>query len=709
MTRNTNAIRELADLLGIAWEYTDIFGQRHESSLSAIEAVIRAMTGVQDLQHPEKVLMELLEERARQVVDPVQVVQIDQPVEVRLILRPEYAEDVKWVLHAEDGHEYEGIASLVRQEGTRMPCVDKYEVYRCHLPISLETGYHTLELALASSGISLLVSLIVTPRKCYLPESDKGFWGVSSQVYAQRSLRNWGMGDLSDVTALLKMTAFMGANFLGVNPMCSLFYARPEHISPYSPSSRSFFHYLYLDISAMPEFSQCAAARSLFESETFQARLSAARACEFVNYLEVTVLKKQVLNLLYEHFVLHHLKNDTEAALAFRSFQRQEGDKLRAFGVFEALHEHFLSVDSSNWGWPVWPEPFRNRKSREVAVFAEEHRKRVEFFQYLQWQLHLQMRELGAAARDSFMALGLYFDLPVGSDGAGFDVWYEPKLFATNISIGAPFDEFNPKGQNWGLPPMIPWRLQEMRYEPFIEVLRANMRYASLLRIDHVMSLMRLFWIPRGMDSKDGVYVHYPMEDLMGIVALESHRNRCVVVGEDLGTVPDEFRIAMKQRGLLSYRIFYFERKDGRFLRPDELPEQALVTVTSHDLPTLRGYWQGRDMDLRTILNLFPSEELRMRQIHLREEARKELLLLLGLEDDAFGMELVQRLYCYLAKAKSMLLLVQLEDLTGQLDQVNLPGTVQEYPNWRRRLPCSLEELANRLSGDLLWLKNMRV
>ncbi len=707
---NTNVMDELADFLGIAFEYTDIFGQRHEPSLIARDAVIRAMTGIQDLQHPEDVLLELLEERAKQCVDPVLVVQVGRLVNIRLTLRPEYAEyAVQWVLHAEDGRKYQGIARLVWQEGTKRSCAEGYQIYRCHLPILLESGYHSLELALQPGDLSFLVSLIVTPNNCYLPETGERFWGVSSQVYAQRSRRNWGMGDLSDVSALLKMMASAFADFVGVNPLCSLFYVRPEHISPYSPSSRFFFHYLYLDITAMSEFSECGAAQTLFESDEFQARLRAARACEFVDYSQVAAAKKQVLDLLYDHFVAHHLQNHTEMALEFRSFQRKGGEKLYAFGVFEALHEYFLWVDSNNWGWPVWPAVFRDRKCREVAVFAEEHKKRVEFFQYLQWHLHLQMDNLKAASDASDMRLGLYFDLPVGSDGAGFDVWYEPELFARDISIGAPLDEFNPKGQNWGLPPMIPQRLREMRYEPFIEVLRANMRYASILRIDHAMSLMRLFWIPRGMDATDGVYVHYPMQDLMGIVALESHRNRCVIVGEDLGTVPNEFRVAMQQTGMLSYRIFYFERREGRFLRPDELPEQTLTTVTSHDLPTLRGYWQGRDIDLRVMLRLFPSEELRVKEIHQREQARKELLDLLGLKDDAFTMELVIRLYSYLAQASSRLLLVQLEDLTEQLDQVNLPGTVQEYPNWRRRLPYSIEELAKRLSGDLSWLKRMRI
>ncbi|MEZ0329288.1 MAG: 4-alpha-glucanotransferase [Dissulfuribacterales bacterium] len=709
MAENRNALDELTDFLGVESEYTDIFGQRHEASLRAKEAVVRAMTGRKVLQNPHDVLMELLEDHATRVVEPVNVVELGQPVEIALILRLEYENDTAhWLLHAEDGQKYQGTARLVRQEKSVRSCAKGYGLYRCLLSILPALGYHNLELTLKGYDHSLITFLIVTPSACYLPASDKRFWGISAQVYAQRSLRNWGMGDLSDVVSLVEMTATAGAGFLGVNPMCSLFYARPEHISPYSPSSRFFFQYLYLDIPAIPEFFECAAARELFESEEFQTRLRAVRSLEFVDYLQVAAAKKQVLELLYDHFVLRHLYENTNMAMEFRSFQRQGGEKLYNFGVFEALHEHFLSVDSNNWGWPVWPGSFRDRKSQAVAAFSKEHKKRVEFFQYLQWRLHLQLSGLRAVTDALSMELGLYFDLPVGSDGAGFDVWYEPELFAIDISIGAPSDEFNPKGQNWGLPPMIPQRLQEMRYGPFIEVLRANMRYASILRIDHVMSLMRLFWIPRGMGAEDGVYVHYPMQDLMGIVALESQRNQCVIVGEDLGTVPDEFRQAMRRIGMLSYRIFYFERKAGHFLRPEEFPEQALVTVTSHDLPTLRGYCDGRDMDLKAMLGLFPSEELRLRQIYDRKHVKQEIAALFNIELQEFSMDLVQRLYAYLAECPSILLLVQLEDLMGQLDQVNLPGTVQEYPNWRRRLPYSIEELAKRLNDGLSWLKTMR-
>jgi (1->4)-alpha-D-glucan 1-alpha-D-glucosylmutase len=708
MNETSNAMQELTRFLGLAHTYTDIFGQRHEASLNAQVAVIQAMTGIQDIEEPAHVLQELLQQRAKQIIEPVHGVRPQEEVECCLILRPGYeGELVKWVLRLENGQDYEGTAQIFRKECPTRPCAKGFESYSCKIPPCAELGYHSLSLYLKGGEI-LSTTLIVAPSVCYLPASERRYWGLACQVYALKGLKNWGMGDLSDVEALLNSASHLGAGFLGLNPLCSLFYARPEHISPYSPSSRSFFHYLYLDVPLMPEFSECPAAQRLFESEAFQTRLRATRNCEFVDYLEVAKLKKQILELLYNHFVQHHLKDNTDMALAFRSFQQEKGERLHAFGVFEALNEYLLSLDSNNWGWPVWPKAFQDRKGSEVASFADAHRKRVEFFQYLQYHLHLQLSMLQRTAMGQGMSLGLYFDLPVGSDASGFDVWYDSQPFALNMSIGAPPDEFNPKGQNWGLPPMIPQRLRERRYEPFIEVLRANMRYASILRIDHVMSLMRLFWIPRGMEAEQGLYVHYPMKELMSIVALESHRNQCVVVGEDLGTVPDEFRLAMKQAGMLSYRIFYFERTDERFLRPEELPQQALATVTSHDLPTLRGYWQGRDIDLRTCLELFPSKELKDRQIALRKQARKELLDLLNLTNDAFTPELVQRLYCYLGQAKSMLLLVPLEDLMNQLDQVNLPGTVQEYPNWRRRLPYSIEELTRRLSTELSWLIRIR-
>lgn len=698
MRTDYDVFETLLSLLGISSSYTDIFGKRHEASLSAKGAIVKAMVGDISLLNTSEILARLLDGRARRGLEPVYVFEIGQPIKIHIILRPEYASyRVRWKLMTEDGMSYDGEQYLSPLSAPDVMCPDGYGIYDFDLSCQAGLGYHDLKIVIGDAAFDTVV--VVTPPVCHLPATNRRFWGIGSQLYAQRGKQNWGMGDLSDLNSLMEFAGKLGAGFIGINPICNLFYSRPEHISPYSPSSRYFFHYLYLDIPSMPEFSECAIARDMVHSDGFQSHLKALRGFEFIDYSGVAALKKQILDVLYDHFLRHHLQANTALSQEFRAFQADGGEKLHAFGVFEALNEHFRSLDNNLWGWPVWPAPFRDQNSREVAQFAQEHLQCVGFFQYLQWHLHRQLKKLKEKAADLSLELGLYFDLPVGVDGAGFDVWYQPELYALDISIGAPPDEFNPRGQNWGLPPMLPHRLRELAYRPFVELLRANMRHASILRIDHVMGLMRLFWIPKGMDAQDGVYVRYPMRELMGIVALESQRNQCVIVGEDLGTVPDEFRQAMSERGMLSYRIFYFERKDGHFIAPQEFPVHALTTVTSHDLPTLRGYWEGRDIDLKNMLDLFPSQMLRLRQIGDRKLAKEEIKAILGIKNDGFTMELVYSLYGHLAKSPSLLLLVQMDDLMGQLDQVNLPGTVQEYPNWRRRLPYSIEALVDFISG----------
>src|SRR6185503_6644622 len=317
---------------------------------------------------------------------------------------------------------------------------------------------------------------------------------------------------------------------------------------------------------------------------------------------------------------------ETERGRAFRSFQADGGERLRQHALFEALQDHFHREDKSVWGWPVWPEAYRRPDSPEVARFAEIHAERVELYQYLQWQVALQLEQAAAHAQALELPVGLYQDLAISVDRGGAESWAHQDLYAVGASVGAPPDEVNLTGQNWGLPPLRPARLRAARYDPFIATLRANMRYAGALRFDHVMGLARLYWIPPGASAADGAYVHYPFDDLLSILALESHRNRCMVIGEDLGTVPDEVRTGLARTGVLSYRLLYFERTAaGDFKAPADYPVDALVAATTHDLATLPGYWEGHDLELRHELGLFSSEAQRQQYVANRTEERARL------------------------------------------------------------------------------------
>ena len=381
------------------------------------------------------------------------------------------------------------------------------------------------------------------------------------------------------------------------------------------------------------------------------------------------------------------------------------GEDLYHFAVYHALQDFFHRQSDAYWGWPAWPEPYRRPDSPEVAAFAGKHPDRVEWHLWLQFLADEQLAVASRRAADRGLPIGLYQDLAVGVDKGGAETWMHRDLYALECRIGCPPDDFNLLGQDWGLPPWIPQKLRAAAYGPYIAMLRANMKYAGALRVDHVMGLMRLYWIPPGKKGDAGAYLSYPFRDLMAILALESQRNRCLIVGEDLGTVPDEVRQALGGIGVLTYRLFYFERQhDGHFMSPPWYPRQALVAASTHDLPTLTGFWKGRDIEVRTDLEQFPNDDVRDNQIASRRLDRVRLLADLareGLLPDGVSLDpeevpeltpmLVRAVFRYIARTPAYIALVQAEDIFGQEDQANLPGTVDEHPNWRRRLTVALE------------------
>lgn len=563
--------------------------------------------------------------------------------------------------------------------------------------------------------------------RCHLPaalESGGRLWGLTVQLYGVRSRRNWGIGDFTDLAALLEFTAAAGGDLVGLNPLHALFPANPAHISPYSPSHRGFVNVLYIDVEAVPEFSACAEARRRVASADFQARLAALRDAQLVDYPGVAAAKFEVLRELFAHF----RAAGGARASAFAAWRKAQGEDLELLARFEALHAHFRALDANAWGWPAWPADYRDPASPAVAAFAAAHEEAVAWHAWLQWQADAQLAACAALARDLGMAVGLYRDLAVGANPGGAEVWSWQEMFATGnggAHAGAPPDEINLMGQDWGLPPFIPHRLRAAGYQPFIDILRANMRHAGALRIDHVMGLMRLFWVPGDMPASEGAYVHYPFEAMLGHVIAASRAARCLVIGEDLGTVPDGFRERLLAAGVLSYHPLIFERDpDGQFRLPAGIAPQALVAAGTHDLPTLRGFWRGEDIVERTRLMLFPSDELRQRIATERGWDRGRLLWALEREnllppgtskDPAamaeISMATVAALHAFLARAPARLLVVQPEDMLGVLEQPNLPGTLEDqHPNWQRKLPLPVEQWAGdaRVAAVLAAVKQER-
>jgi 4-alpha-glucanotransferase len=617
---------------------------------------------------------------------------------------------LRWSVRLEDGSRREGAVSTADCRELWRGQVEGSWITRrrFELPMDLPTGYHELEAKTATSEADRCL-LIVSPPQCYEPKpmaAGGRLWGVAVQLYTLRSRDNWGIGDFNDLQLLIRWVAEHGAGFIGLNPLHALAPADPDRSSPYSASSRHFLNVLYIAVAAVPEFAGCAAAHARLADPVVAQRLAELRARELVDYRGVAAIKFEFLELLYRDFCDRHLALGTARAREFQSFVAAGGMLLQMHARFDALDRYFRATLAVPSGWLSWPEEYRDANGKAAARFAELHRKEVEFYLYLQWLAHEQLAAAQALARDLKMPIGLYGDYAVGSNPSGSETWVDQSSYRLGAEIGAPPDPLALKGQGWGIPPQDPIVMQTQGLQGFVRLIRNNMRYYGALRLDHVMALFRLWWIAAGSPPTDGAYVHYPLEQLLTVLALESSRGACLVVGEDLGVVPDEMRRAMPEYGLYHYKVLLFEKVGDRFRRPDEFARRALATVTTHDMPTLRSYWEGRDIELRHRLNLYPSAAVENDVVREREHDRELLMAALaeqGLKPSApasasepFTAELAQALHLYLARSATGLAALQIEDLLGMIDPVNVPGTDREYPNWQRKVPVDIEDMAAR-------------
>lgn len=711
----SSRLDELCDRYGVLPGYFDMWGKAFQTSERARRALLAAM-GVPAASDDEIAasLAGFDRDHWARPLPPV-MVEREWARPHRIAVSFAVGDDAcswRWCLRRESGWEDRGEFTPSGLEEAGRAQVDGRDFVRrvLALDLAVEPGYHRLSLErVGAVRPAAEASFIVAPSCCYEPPAIQNggrVWGFAAQLYAIRSQRNWGMGDFGDLRRMVEFCAEAGASAVLLNPVHALFPDAPEHASPYSPSSRAWFNTLYLDVEAIADFGESAEARAQVGQGVFQTQLDAMRAAAQVDYRRVAEAKAGVLECLYAHFRARHLAQSSDRAHAFRAFQAWHGDALRKQAVFDALQAHFHKADNSVWGWPAWPSAYRDPQSAQVAAFCDAHLDRVEYFEYLQWQASIQLDAVGARSWECGLGVGLMLDLAIGVAEGGAATWMQRELHALGASAGAPPDEINRMGQDWGLPPWIPHRLTAAAYAPFIELLRANMRAAGALRIDHVMGLRRLFWVARGLPVAEGAYVQYPFEDLLGILALESQRNRCMVVGEDLGTVPDDVRHALQPMNVMSTRLMYFERDEsGDMKAPSEYPSNAVVAVTTHDLPTLAAFWDGSDIDLRVRLQLFPNQDVLERQRALRVHDRARLLATLRSQglladdpsvDSPFTATLAAAVHAHLAQAPSKLLLVQMEDGLGVLEQPNLPGTVEPtYPCWRLKLPVNLAQWAD--------------
>ncbi len=554
---------------------------------------------------------------------------------------PEEGAAPVWVVRRGERKPLSGPAEITLEDGTRL----RAEI---ELPQDLPLGYHRLRYLDRERETKLILS----PGVCYLPERLR-IWGWSAQLYALRSAGSWGIGDFADLRELGRWSAReLDAGLLLINPLGAASpYAQQER-SPYFPSSRRFRNPLYLRIEEIP-----GAAELHLDLERIAAAGKALNRQQRIDRDAVFKLKKEALEILWQRF---------PGNSRFDSFCREQGELLQQFAAFCALAEHYPA------GWRQWPDEYRTPNSAAVIRFSGERANRVRYFQWLQWLLDEQLAK--AAAEISLMQ-----DLPIGVDRNGADAWAWQEVFAEGFSVGSPPDEYNAQGQDWGLPPFIPSKLRAAGYDPFIQTLRGALRHAGGLRIDHVMGLFRLFWVPQGQGPDAGAYVRYPQDELLAILALESERSKAYVVGEDLGTVEEGVRTQLAANRILSYRLLWFESEP-----PVKYPELALAAVTTHDLPTVAGVWSGADLKAQRELGLEPNEEGTLK-------ISERLSAMTGISDDTPIEEVITRTDELLAQAPSAIITATLEDALAVEERPNIPGTTET--SWSLALPESLEAL----------------
>ncbi len=706
-----NVLQTLVEARGIESRYVDAWGKPATIAESSKAKLLNTLG--YDTSNDEAMQSQLQHEAQKVWLSPLNPVQVnrqtdDIQIPVRLPIDLVH-DDYEFVITTDSNDEQRHSFIPVNEELIQASEVDGVEFQEYMVPVTLDLplGYHTLSLQADGDELATM-RLIVAPTACYTPDAikqGKKIWGLSVQLYCVRSESNWGIGDFSDLNTLIGKAAETGADFIGLNPIHALYPANPDACSPYGPSSRRWLNYLYIDVSAVEGYDD-ASVQELVNEDAFQTRLKHVRAVDYVDYEGVAELKLQALRAVFEVYNARYLTKNTKQNRAFKAFVEEGGESLDMLAVYDALQADLKAQGKEYWGWPVFPEELKDYQSEAVAKFKKANKRSVKFYQFLQFMAAEQMKEASETAEKAGMTIGVYRDLAVGVSEGSAEIWGNKDLYCTGASVGAPPDILGPLGQNWGLPPMDPQKLYEQQYQPIIDLFSSNMAASGALRIDHVMALLRLWWVVKGDHARDGGYVYYPVDDLLAILALESHRHQSLVIGEDLGTVPEEIRDKLADNGVYSYRVFFFEQaEDGGFFSPSHYPEQSMSTLTTHDMPTLIGYWHCLDLELGKEIGLYPTEEILSTLYQDRHENKQEILNSLhghGSVDDSVGHDvnhtgmtqaLNYGMQVHMAGGSSALLSLQLEDWLQMDKPVNIPGTFDEYPNWRRKLSDNLESI----------------
>jgi len=676
----TEALARAAEAYGIEPEYVDVWNHPHATSEDVSRAILNGL-GVPTGSAEE--IEKLLEDR--------RLAEWSRPFDPTIVLR-EDADSLRLRIPADRGGD--SVKLEIRWEGGDvehhwfwLPELQVLEnatvggreflAKRVPLPGPLRTGYHDFKIFwMKEPELDIFgeAQFIVCPQRAY--QLNGRVAGVALSLYGLRSGRNWGCGDFTDLCATVNSFAKAGAAFIALNPLHAIPNRQPFNTSPYLPQCSFYRNFLYLDVERT--------GRDIgvdFDVNTVSQETEALRAAEFVEYERVAQLKSRILRTLFDRF------HEAGRSTAFDQYVESEGALLHDFAVFCAVDEVIHREHPNVWLWTDWPVEYQEPHSEAVQKFAAEHANNVLFYKFLQWQVDRQLAEAQAAALAQGMRIGLYHDLALATDRWGADLWDHRPFYIARCRVGAPPDEFSPLGQDWAFPPPNRDTHCQSGYELFAQSIRKNARHGGALRIDHVMRFFHLYWIADGMPTSQGAYVRDYAQDLLGILALESVREKFIVIGEDLGTVTEEVRRSLNQSGILGYRVLWFEKDlSGRFRSPGEYSQQAAVSTTTHDLPTLHGFLTSRDIEVRKAAGLIDEEMYRRLLAERQDEIRRlnEALQNAGFAGDPIG---------FLLSTPCEVAIVNQEDLTGETEQQNLPGTTSQHPNWRRKMKVTVEDL----------------
>ena len=570
------------------------------------------------------------------------------------------------------------------------------------LPPIVVPGYHTLEVA------GRQITLAVAPTRCFglsdMSEGRQGsgkFWGLAVQLYSLRRKGDAGIGDFTALRMLAESAGRRGASALAISPVHAMPGNAISNFSPYSPSSRLFLNALHIDPATILN---AESLEALVADDLCVSRLrDELEKASLINWSTASHWRIDIMRKLFEQF-----RSEGHDSGAFNAFRQEQGEALEDHARFEALRAYCTQQGLETF-WPRWPAQYRHPRRPEVAAFAQQHAEEVDFHAFLQWKAALSMDAVQQAARAAGMPIGLISDFAVGSDRGGSHAWSRQEEMLNGLSIGAPPDLFNTQGQDWGLVTLCPRAMRRSGFHAYIEMLRAVFRHAGGVRIDHILGLSRLWMVPLGRPPSCGAYLRYPMEDMLRLLALESHRHRAIVIGENLGTVPDGFNERISDTGILGMQVLWFLRNGNDFLPPPDWRSDGIGMTTTHDLPTVAGWWDGCDIAWKSKLGILHPKatldsEIRQRAIE-RQALRKALHRFKTTESSSSACASSDdipmcEVFSFVGATPSPLVIVPLEDVLADAQQPNLPSTVDEHPNWRRRVPLPVDQMLERKAVD---------